>query len=83
MACDPLVFTDFTRDRFNRIGDKVAEFGFSLSADSGEESQKGFTLVWIFDEAAQTLTLQVTDSPFFVPCSTINDRIRQALTTIP
>ena len=82
MACDALVFEGFTRERFNLIEQKVAEFGFRLPGDSGQESQKGFTLRWDFDEAAGTLTLQCLASPFFMPCSMVNEKLRQAVGSV-
>jgi hypothetical protein len=32
-------------------------------------------MTWNYDPASQVLTIQCTDSPFFIPCATINSQI--------
>jgi hypothetical protein len=57
---------------------KAKEFGIpgveSLGT-SGQTSHMGVTIKWAYDESANTLSVQCTESPFLLPCSLINSKI--------
>jgi hypothetical protein len=53
----------------------AAKFGVQITTDFGNISSDGFTVHWNYDPATGTLSIQCTDSPFFIPCSAINSEI--------
>ena len=54
------------------------EYGSDIASDSGEASERGFTLSWKFDPSTEELAVPCTGKPFFVPCGTVNVRINDA-----
>ncbi|SFU39169.1 hypothetical protein SAMN02799631_00408 [Methylobacterium sp. 174MFSha1.1] len=50
----------------------AAGYGMTVTTNQGKASASGFTIAWIDDPSAQTLSLPCTDSPFIVPCSLID-----------
>lgn len=51
------------------------EFGVQITTDSGTISSDGFTVHWNYDAQTEVLSIQCTDSPIFILCSTINSEI--------
>lgn len=52
------------------------DYRIRIDSDQGEASESGFTLKWTYDAGAQTLEIQCTDKPFFVPCGMVSSRIK-------
>jgi hypothetical protein len=76
MACDAQTFSGVTHEQFACIVQKAEEAtGIILSGNSGTASQRGITITWNYDPAAQVLNIQCTNLPFFIPCGTINSQI--------
>ena len=75
MACDAQTFSGVTQDQFSGLMQKAQAAGIGISGNSGTASQSGVTMTWNYDPASQVLTIQCTDSPFFIPCATINSKI--------
>ncbi|USQ97207.1 hypothetical protein [Caulobacter sp. RL271] len=44
--------------------------------NSGSFSKSGFTFAWSYDPGSQTAWVQCTDSPWIVPCSSINSALQ-------
>jgi hypothetical protein len=77
VACDPLRYAGVDASKWAQARDLVAhEYGIRIESDSGEASKKGFTLKWTHEPSEQTLQIQCTDKPLFVPCVAVNDRIK-------
>ena len=77
-ACPVQSFSGVTPDVWSRLKAKVAtDIGRDASAisDSGTESGSGYTVQWAYDSAAQTLTIQMLDSPFWALCISIQAAI--------
>ena len=74
-GCDAQKFSGVTHDQFSLLLQKAQGAGINISGNSGTASQGGITMTWNYDPAAQVLIIQCTDSPFFIPCSTINSQI--------
>lgn len=43
----------------------------------------GFSVAWNYDQDAQNLHVQCTDSPFWAPCSTIDSKLAAAVEGCP
>ena len=75
-ACAMQTYNNVTRAAWESAKQAVAaKFGALITGDSGSQSSEGYTVHWDFNEAAQILSIQCTDSPFLVPCSLINSEI--------
>jgi hypothetical protein len=74
-GCDPQTFSGVTQDQFSGLVKKAQAAGIGISGNSGTATQSGVTMTWNYDPVFQVLTIQCTDSPFFIPCATINSKI--------
>jgi hypothetical protein len=82
-SCAAQVFNGVTPERFACLTEKAREAGIQIDGDSGSASRDGIEISWSFDPTQQTLTLQCTSSPFYVPCEMINSRIQGLVAGCP
>ena len=76
MACEPLTYSGVDASKWACAKDVVRrEYDKSIDSDSGELSQRGFTLRWAYDADQQTLQIQCLKKPWWAPCGKVNDRI--------
>ena len=81
--CKPLVFQNISRPRFQNIRARIrAQAEVSVDGDTGTAQGNGFGASWAYDEATQTLTIQCTKKPFFVPESMVADKIYALVTSL-
>lgn len=78
-GCPPMTFDGLTPDRYAQLLLKAAAQGLPITGDSGSTTYQGIDVTWGYDPAAQTLTIECTNKPFFVPCSMIEQKIRATL----
>ena len=78
-ACAMLSYNNVTQNAWNCGVQAAANYGVTITTNSGSASASGFTIAWNYNPDAQTLTLQCTDSPFWAPCSVINSHINNAV----
>jgi hypothetical protein len=82
-GCRPLTFKNIPRERFLAIRARIrAQAEVSILGDTGTASGNGFSASWSYDEAAQTLTIECTEKPFFAPESLVLDKIRALVTSL-
>jgi hypothetical protein len=74
-ACEAQKFSGVTQDQFSGLVQKAQAAGIGISGNSGTATQSGVTMTWNYDPASQLLVIQCTDSPFFIPCATINSKV--------
>lgn len=78
MACEPLSYSGVDASKWPSVQDAVSrEYGILIASDRGEASKRGFKLKWTYEPSAQTLRIQCLSKPFFVPCETVNNRIKR------
>ncbi len=78
MACDPLNYSGVDSSKWECAKDVVRrDYGIGIESDSGEATERGFTLNWRYDSKAQELQIQCTKKPFFVSCGMVNGRINE------
>lgn len=77
MACPNQTFTNVSQTQFDRLAEKAKTAGIMIDGQTGQASANGVTVRWNFDEATQTLEIQCTDSPFFLPCHIIDAKLRE------
>jgi hypothetical protein len=79
-ACDPFFFTGITTEIFNGISRELAGKGFALSGPRGVVNGPfGIVIEYEWDEAAQTLQIDVVEKSFFVSCNQIREQLNGAL----
>jgi hypothetical protein len=80
MACDPQTFEQISPQIWTFMQSEVQkQLGMTITTNSGQATEKGFTVAWTYDPAAQALTITCLDKPFFVPCGIINGQIAKAV----
>lgn len=74
-ACALQIFSNVTQNTLNCLEAAARSQGYDISGNSGSYTQDGFTIAWNYNSSNETLQIQCTDSPWYVPCSVINGRI--------
>ena len=78
-GCSADSFSNVSAAAFNCLVTKAAKYGVTIGKDSGNGSTTGFTVSWNYDRAASKLTIQCTDKPFWAPCSTVKNKVREEI----
>ena len=74
-----MTFDGLTPDHYNDLLAKAQSQGLQITGDSGSTSYQGIDFTWQYDSSSQSLTITCTEKPFFVPCSMIEQKIREVL----
>jgi hypothetical protein len=82
-SCATQLFDGITQTRFDCLVNKANDAGIAIAGNAGEASQDGVTIRWLYDPAKESLELQCTSAPFFLPCGTINGRIHDMVNECP
>lgn len=78
--CPAITLCDITTEKYLSLLATARSQGLDLSGETGTTTYQGMDFTWTYDAAAQTLTIQCTDKPIFLPCSMIESRIRALIT---
>ncbi len=84
-GCDEQLFQGVTREHLQKFVARGAQFGLPTSgppADHGEVTYMGVTVHWRYNADAQTLSVQCIKSPMLVPCTMINNQIKEAVSAV-
>jgi hypothetical protein len=73
--CAAQVFSNIPPDKWLAIQAKATANNITLTGDSGQTTQQGFTFSWRYDAASFSLTIQCLDQPFWASCGSINNKI--------
>lgn len=82
-GCAAQVFSNVDSARFERLTAKAQTEGMNIAGNSGTATEGKITVTWDYDPTAQTLTLQCTDSPFYLGCGFINSNIHSLIDGCP
>ncbi len=74
--CPAISLTDVTADKYQALLATAQAQGLNLSGEQGSTTYQGMDFTWNYDPSAQSLTIQCTEKPIFIPCSMIESRIR-------
>ncbi len=80
--CEEQGFSGVTNEHFVSFLQKAEQFGIPGLAgqgNSGQASHSGVTIRWEFQPESNTLRVQCIESPMLLPCSFINNKIREAM----
>jgi hypothetical protein len=76
MPCGKQIFSRISPEQYQCLLIKTAAAGFPLAGNSGQVSHGGYVISWNYDLNSHVLEIECVSSPFFVPCSMINGKIR-------
>lgn len=79
MADDTKTYTNVTRSQVDKLRSAVGAYVPLPAGDSGQIESQGMKGTFAYDEPAQTLTLSISEAPFFVPRAMIWSTIERAL----
>ena len=78
-SCPAITLTEITPDKYQSLLATAKAQGLDLTGTDGSTTYQGMDFTWHYDAAAQTLTVQCTDKPIFIPCAMIESRIRSLI----
>ena len=76
MSCPAITLEGISPEKYSTLIATALAQGLAIAGPTGSTSYQGMSFTWAYEEAAETLTLQCTEKPFFVPCSIIESKIR-------
>ena len=82
MACEKVTYSGISAVVLENVRGELANIDLVLpAANKGElvSSAYGVTAAYEYVPAAETISIQVTNKPFFVPCSYIHKKLEEAL----
>jgi hypothetical protein len=78
-ACPAQTFSNVTPEKWRVMQVNAFQNSISLSGNSGQTTQKGFTFSWQYDAGSETLKIQCLDHPLFAPCYVINQKVQDLI----
>ncbi|SEB47372.1 hypothetical protein SAMN04489761_0924 [Tenacibaculum sp. MAR_2009_124] len=79
-ACSRQTFNNVSETSWDKIKNAVkSELGIVIASNKGQESKDGFTISWNYIPSNQELDIQAVNSPWYVPCSLINNKIHELI----
>ena len=75
-SCPAIAFGDVSEEKYEALLITAQAQGLELAGESGSTTYQGIDFTWHYDRPAQSLTIQCTGKPIFIPCSMIESRIR-------
>ena len=76
-GCKPQFFPAIDPATFALMQSKGSAAGLPITGNDGQATTMGVTVRWHYDPDAQSLAVECTDAPFFVPCSTITGKVQE------
>ena len=77
--CPEITASGITPEKYQTLLATAKAQGLDLSGATGSTTFQGLDFTWSYDAAQESLTIQCTGKPIFVPCSMIETRIRALL----
>jgi hypothetical protein len=74
--CPEIVLSEITPEKYQSLLATAKAQGLDLSGVTGSTTFQGMDFTWTYSPAAQSLAIECTNKPIFVPCSMIESRIR-------
>lgn len=77
MACSPVSYPGVSASVFELLKKELENNGFSITGTSGTiNGPFNIVMEYSWDEATETLHTKVVNKSFFVPCSQIENQLR-------
>ena len=81
--CPEITLSEITAEKYQTLLVTAQSQGLNLTGSNGCTTFQGMSFTWSYNEAAETLIIQCTEKPIFVPCSMIESRIRSLIACPP
>ena len=78
-ACAMQTFNNVSQDVWKCLKESLGKHQIIIDKYAGEAEAHGVHASWKYNPAASILQIQVTKTPFFVTCSTVNKYIHDAV----
>jgi len=78
-TCPAIRLQGITQEKYATLVSTAQSQGLALTGQTGNTSFQGMDFFWEYDPSAETLSIQCTGKPIFVPCSMIESRIRSLM----
>lgn len=75
--CTAQIFSGITAAMWQQISQQATDNGLPIEGNSGRKTKDGFEVSWDFDPASGRLELQCHNSPFWAPCSLIQEKVEE------
>jgi hypothetical protein len=79
MSCPAITLSQITAEKYQTLLATAQSQGLNLVGVEGSTNYQGMDFTWHYDASAETLTIQCTQKPIFIPCSMIESRIRNLI----
>ncbi len=76
MSCPAITVQGVNAQKYATLIATAQGQGLNLNGLSGSTQFQGMDFAWNYEESSETLTIQCTNKPIFIPCSMIEARIR-------
>ena len=78
--CDPITYEGVSANMFQSVKQELESNGFTVPGTSGTiHGPYSIVIEYEWNEADETLYIEVVDKSFFVPCSQIHTQLSNAL----
>ena len=74
--CPEIVLSEITPEKYQSLLATAKAQGLDLTGETGSTTFQDLEFTWTYNSAAESLTIQCTGKPIWVPCSMIESRIR-------
>jgi hypothetical protein len=74
--CPEISFSGITPEKYQSLLATAKAQGLDLASETGSTTYQGLDFTWSYDAAGESLNIQCTGKPIFVPCGMIESRIR-------
>jgi hypothetical protein len=82
-SCKPVIFKNVSRLKFRAVRARInAQADIEGSGESGLARGNGFTAAWTYCEPEQTLVIECTEKPFYVPESLVIAKIQALVESV-
>jgi hypothetical protein len=78
--CEELVFHDVSPAHYEKLVAKSHAVGIDLSGTSGGALRHGVEVIWSYDPSTGRLMIQCIQTPFYLSCQDVNQRIHNVVT---
>ncbi len=78
-GCPEIMIDNLNPETYAALLAKAQTQGIHLSGEAGTTEYSGMSFTWSYDATSQTLRMQCTEKPMFVPCHMIEQKIRQLI----
>jgi hypothetical protein len=81
--CAAQSFSGISPAKFACLVANAAKQGIKIDGNHGSASKSGITIAWNYDSEGGDLTIQCTETPFYLGCDQVNSIIQELVNGCP